>query len=277
MCDKCKNKNCNGCSVSILNGESSIIPEPICVQNCGSIVGCSEPIFSNCVIWTGGTLPCTNIFTNDTLTTALGKIDARICAIAPPSGVNCNIYASCTDPCPSSLVNKILSNTLDVSLATNGITNCQQVEIEDKQWLFSIPLLQNGFTTPVSFPSPLNLIVPTPTPSSVRYAVRIGYPTTTDLLEVRFHGETLTPFFSPSIGLINKVLFQILPLSKAPITPKYFIGIAVPLTANGFPIPYSILINTDGKVIINASSPLYSVDTNVQIVIPFDGLNYIKN
>lgn len=265
----CSNPNCNGCNKcqnSILNNQSSIIPSPLCAPTCLPVTGCEDTFPSNCVIYYGPNLSCTGILTNDNIAIALSKINSSICSIAP-SGVNCNIYASCTDPCPSALVNKITSNTLSVTLNTNGITSCQTVDIEDNPWNFTNLSPRSGFTTPSSAGY-----------SQVRFGVRTNYPTTNNLLEVRFHGQVQTTSFITIISNTSPsqpvLVFQLPSSAYYPTTNKYYSGITFSIIGSPVVIYYTIIIYTSGIVGIYCFS-LY--DGLIQAIIPFDGINYIKN
>ena len=270
MCNICNQSSCNGCMTSILNNQSSVIPNPLCTPPCGPVIGCPDIVFSQCVIYSGANLNCTGINTNDNLTVALGKINAQICGISPPSGY-CTVQVDGNDTCCGYLYPKIQTSTLNKSI--NNVGGCESIQLDEKPWTFQNVGYLNGFTTPSAFPTPLNTISPnTPSTTPVAYGVRTGYPVVPNLLEVRWKGEMLTQFFTPANGLVNVLAFQI-PVSIAPTTPKYYTGTAID-SSGIYTVVYSILINTDGKVYIN-TGPSF-VDRNIQIIIPFDGLNYVK-
>lgn len=266
MCS-CGNPSCNNCSqcqVSILNNQSSIIASPICTPICPTIQGCTDIVYTNCIQYTGPNLSCIGVFNGYNLNAVIASINTTICNTQPPSGW-CNVYASCTDPCPSGLVNKITSSTLNVNLSTNGITSCQTVQIEDKPWVFYNSILNTGFITPTgSNFSPL------------RFGVKCGYPTTgspncnttitTSYLEVRFHGQVQV---NSTFTIAPQVVFT-LPLQYRPPTTKYYSGYT---NLNPSSVgPYFIVIYPNGNITLQTA-----IINESNCIIPFDGINYIIN
>jgi len=240
------NTNCTTCN-SIINQQTSCIGSPLCVSPCNPDFGCVDIINTGCVFYNG---------TN--LNTVLAAINSELCTQSV-SGDTCRVKVSNSDACCDYLGNKIVSNTLNVSILTNNITNCQSVDIEDKPWTFTNVNYLNGFTTPTQVGY-----------SSARYGIKTGYPTTTNLAEIRFHGQMLTPSIA-GVGLVT-VSFN-LPLSLAPSTNKYINGIAFS-TTNDIAIPYSLIINSNGQVGFICNGV---VDRIIQLIVPLDNITYIKN
>lgn len=250
---------CTNCTNSIINQDISLIGHPFCVNPCPPDTGCTYWQNTSCTIYNGVSLSCLNIPSGSNLNTLLAAINTEICNLAPPSGATstCQIYSSCTDPCPSSLVNKITSNTLNVSLSTNGITQCQTVDIEDKSWIFTN--VNTVYSQPNNIISGPYTYLFTP----VRYGVRNGYPTTNNLLEVRFHGQLFIPSGVSQTGLFT------LPLALRPTTDKFYsLNAFYPGVTNFYLLYISSITGLVSITIQLVDSPT---------IVSFDGLNFIKN
>ena len=260
MCN-CNNLSCSQCQMGILNNQSSIIPNPLCAPNCPPIIGCTDPVYTNCVYYTGGNLLCSGGNTGEGLNIILSKLDTQICGLTPPSGT-CTVQVDANDTCCGYLNDKIQTTTLVKTINNSG--GCESIQIEDRAWLFTNVNYSNGYSTPIAIGY-----------SPVRYGVRNGYPTTTNLLEVRLHGQLTTPTFSSASPLSNSLAFSI-PPSVAPSTNKFFNGIALGNSATAT-YAYFIVVKTNGEIRISVNRITGGAGDPTQIIIPFDGINYIKN
>ena len=234
-----------------MNQQSSIISTPLCAPICTPNLGCADPIYTQCTYYTGNNLLCSGIFTGDDLTTALGKIDAQICSLIPASG-KCTVQVDANDTGCGYLNDKIQTTTLVKSI--NNPNSFESLQLEDRPWLFQNVTLQGGAVTPAG----VNF-------SPVRVGTRQGYPTTNNLLEVRFHGQLVAP------NTVNgPVTIFTLPPSIRPLTTKYYNGYSN-LNPNSLAL-YFIVIYPTGAVTL-LTSP---ADSN-SVIVPFDGINFVKN
>lgn len=129
-----------------LSDEKTLIPAPICQDECDNTPQCEDELDANCITVTPA-LPCINTAANTALTIILQAIDAKLCQSV--SNLNtCKVRVSATDECCDFLNTKVsVSNGLTKSIVKSG--NCETLTISHPTWNslnFTAPLLSPAFT-----------------------------------------------------------------------------------------------------------------------------------
>lgn len=106
-----------------MNGQSSLIPSPICVGNCPQNVACTDVLSSDCVYYNGATLTCISdptsagrqVQNGDSLTTVLNAINNSY-----------GVRVSASDICCGYLDTKIMSsNPAQLGVSVQTLSGCQ--------------------------------------------------------------------------------------------------------------------------------------------------------
>ena len=134
----------NNCCTTLLNGQSSIIPSPLCSYNCPQEYACELILNSGCIVYNGSTLPCLNIPSGSNLNTLLGALEI-LCQNQSSPTSSCMVAVSSSDNCCGYLGAKLVSNSGTIAFTTNNVTtpsgNCQTLSID----LGTVPCLGKVF------------------------------------------------------------------------------------------------------------------------------------
>jgi hypothetical protein len=98
----------DGCKNSILNGQKSVIGEPICHDNCGSETDCEGiQTYSDCV-GVNPALECIDTPANTSLSDVLVALDTKLCQTQQSS---CTVSTDANDTCCGYLGDKLIAGT----------------------------------------------------------------------------------------------------------------------------------------------------------------------
>lgn len=117
----------DGCKDSILNGQKSVIGEPICHDNCGSETDCEGiQTYSDCV-GVNPALSCIDTSANTSLSDVLVAIDTKLCETQDS---NCQVKVSSTDVCCGFLQEKLTAGTgISITKQTASPSGCESLLI----------------------------------------------------------------------------------------------------------------------------------------------------
>lgn len=119
----------NNCCTTTLFNQSSIIPDPICVPACLPDYSCPLGIINtSCIVYNGISLECLDVPSGSPLNTLILALEDLCTSIVPPTD-SCTLKVSETDDCCDYLVNKIVSDTIDITTETDG-SGCETLRLE---------------------------------------------------------------------------------------------------------------------------------------------------
>lgn len=252
--------DCQNCQDSILSKTKSLITNPSCSEECPDIV-CEVLTYPTCIPLTKD-YSCLGVGVtgDDTLSDLLDAVELK-CASGQASA---NIVkASSDDSCPGTLITKLDSETLNVTLSSPS--GCQQVLIEEKDWTW------------VELTPKQNWIVDGVNPA-------FGYRNTNipGKGEVRFRGQLkwdapAHPSFNTNATDPQLQIFNILPgTAWKPIENKRFFFFAVNNSNNPFLVEINVSSGIAGITAKITRVSSFSTANTLGIRISLDQISYIK-
>jgi len=200
--------DCINCKDSILSQTVSKITAPLCNDACPESIVCVDIIPSNCVFYSGGNLSCSGIVFGETLTTALAKIDTKLCE----NSTSNTVQITANDTCYGYLASKITSSSLAITTTNPGA--CEKLNIEEKCWCYgSLEGYKNKWKS-VSAPFQIAQI------SNVKECV------------VKLRGMIINPSFSttvPDAGVCQSTKLFTIPAGKLPSFIRTYTVFLIPL------------------------------------------------
>lgn len=120
--------HCTNCNDSILNGQVSLIPDPVCHDNCGTETPCEGiGTYTNCVTMNNA-LTCIGSISGVTLSSVLTMLDTKLCQVIAGK---CIVGVDATDTCCKYLDEKLIAGTgvtITKNIAT-GSSGCKTLTI----------------------------------------------------------------------------------------------------------------------------------------------------
>lgn len=117
--------SCTNCKDSILSQTPSNIGTTKCNGDCPEAITCVDILPSNCVFYSGSDLSCSGIIFGETITSAITKIDAKLCDTQQDS---CLLKISRNDPCCGYLQTKLLASS-GITLTVGNEGGCETLTI----------------------------------------------------------------------------------------------------------------------------------------------------
>jgi hypothetical protein len=100
--------HCTDCNDSILNGQVSLIPDPVCHNNCGTETPCEGiGTYTNCVTMNNA-LTCIGSISGVTLSSVLTMLDTKLCQVITGK---CTVSIDANDTCCGYLGDKLIAGT----------------------------------------------------------------------------------------------------------------------------------------------------------------------
>lgn len=100
--------HCTDCNDSILNGQVSLIPDPVCHDNCGTETPCEGiGTYTNCVTMNNA-LTCIGSISGVTLSSVLTMLDTKLCQVITGK---CTVSIDANDTCCGYLGDKLIAGT----------------------------------------------------------------------------------------------------------------------------------------------------------------------
>lgn len=247
-----------------LSDEKTLIPAPICQDECDNTPQCEDELDANCITVTPA-LPCIDTEANTALTIILQAIDAKLCQSV--SNLNsCKVKTSANDSCCDYLGNKI-SVSGGLIKTTVSSNNCETLNIAHPDWNYNDLLITDGrFTKGGDSPY---LTLPAPQVGAYYNTNTLTFDHEVKLKGVIVLAQNQLTVGSPSfftstvIGNVNNVL-------KRPATDKFFSGNII---AGQDVYSYNITIRTNGNIELSIVSNI-SASNRIPVIISFDGINY---
>lgn len=249
--------HCTDCNDSILNGQVSLIPDPVCHDNCGTETPCEGiGTYTDCVTMNNA-LTCIGSISGVTLSSVLTMLDTKLCQVITGK---CTVSIDANDTCCGYLGDKLIAGTgvtitKNIATASSGCKTLTIAADECNTWtqLTKANLgLANGW---VWVGDPYEK----PAVSSVKNCI------------VRLAG---TVFKTVGTAPLNaQVTIGTLPAGKRPLKYRRF---PIVLTSSLFPkfIPSMLTIAPTGEmtflVVIALTSP-------TPYTISFDGISFETN
>lgn len=113
--------HCTNCNDSILNGQVSLIPDPVCHDNCGTKTPCEGiGTYTNCVTMNNA-LTCIGSISGVTLSSVLTMLDTKLCQVIAGK---CIVKVDDNDTCCGYLFDKLIPGT--------GVTITKNIDTEKK-------------------------------------------------------------------------------------------------------------------------------------------------
>ena len=264
--------------IDCLDDSKTIIPTPICGDDCSEDLNCVDILNSGCII-SNPTLTCLGLNSGVTLSVVLQAIDAKLCQSL--SNLNaCKVKVNAEDDCCDFLGNKIdVAGGLIKKIETDESNeDCRLLTIKHPEWSYNDISLSDYRFTPGGT-SPYTTL---PRPQVGAYLG--GQNENTFVHEVKLRGvmvlganslelgQSQSPLgflISPSIFL-PLVIGNINNINKRPVTTKYFSGSTIVGTEI---FNYNIIIGTDGSITFSAVSNV-AVGNRTPLLISLDGINY---
>lgn len=109
--------SCTNCKDKILNGTPTLIGNTKCNGDCPEQIGCTDPIPSECVFFSGAGLECYGVQYGDSITKVIQTFNK-----------NLGVRVSDSDTCCGYLPDKLVSDTITIS--TDTVNGCQVVRLE---------------------------------------------------------------------------------------------------------------------------------------------------
>ncbi len=243
--------DCTNCKDSILNNQSSSIPNPICQDDCPEDVGCDIQLASNCIYLNTGALDCLGLENGSTLNQFISAVE-NLCEQTVSGSNDFKLKVSASDTCGGYLFDKLTSSTLDI--IKTPPSGCQILTIDEKSVVTNNITLQanwiNGNTISVNY-------------TQSTHSLKSG--------RVNLGGQIVYN------GTAIQTIAFILPSSVRPPKTKIFTYLA--MTPKPFGIGFNewhvyIVLGTDGKFTANIvpQSPLI---TTQGVMISLDNFSYI--
>jgi hypothetical protein len=120
--------HCTDCNDSILNGQVSLIPDPVCHNNCGTETPCEGiGTYTNCVTMNNA-LTCIGSISGVTLSSVLTMLDTKLCQVIAGK---CIVGVDANDTCCGYLGDKLIAGTgvtITKNIAT-GESGCKTLTI----------------------------------------------------------------------------------------------------------------------------------------------------
>lgn len=251
--------------IDCLDDSKTIIPTPICGDDCSEDLNCIDIWNSSCII-SNPNLTCLGLTSGVTLSVVLQAIDAKLCQSL--SNLNsCKVKVNAEDECCDFLGNKIdVAGGLIKKIEVED--TCTLLTIKHPEWSYNdISLTDYRFT-----PGGTSPYTTLPRPQVGAYLG--GQNENTFVHEVKLRGVIVlaanqltigSPSYFPStvIGNINNIL-------KRPTTEKYFSGNKI-LGQEVY--NYNITIKVNGDIEISIVNNI-SASNRIPLVISLDGINY---
>jgi|SRR6187402_3844152 len=241
---------CKDCK-SIVSRTKSVIGETNCNSDCPTDVTCEDILPSNCVFYSGANLSCSGVVYGESLTSALIKLDAKICESAS-SG--CLFKISSNDTCCGYFQTKILTGAgIVFTVANEG--GCETLTISEGcyTWTDILPSSASGtgkfrngwFNVDASGAS-----VQKSQFSSVKECT----------VRLRGYVKLLKPYDN------NKALIEVLPTGFTPPVVRSF---ATVVRAGTQSLPAFIRVYSTGEVLLTG---LPSISGDVDLEVSLDGI-----
>ena len=221
---------CTDCKQSIFDDGSSKIPAPVCVDNCPEDVNCNGVTLASACVYVNVALNCAETSVNQDLTTVLQALDAKACQNTTDS---CLLKVDTDDQCCGTLNGKLAVGTGLTKTVTTDRNFCKTLtlNLDCPDW------------KPVTYNSSSKVRNNSWGYQNVEYSTVVG-------CKVKIRGVAkVTSYIYPND--YTTYVFQ-LPVNHRPLAKRLFGGFITQDGANYR--PYSIVVDTDGKIYINISA-----------------------
>lgn len=120
-------EECDGCKDSILNKTPSIIPDPLCQNECSDDVQCADVLYDKCILLSQD-YDCLELSAGDNFLTALTALN-ELCGDVGGQN-NCKVKTNSTDTCCDYLENKFISSDESIEHETVTSGGCKKIDLK---------------------------------------------------------------------------------------------------------------------------------------------------
>jgi len=238
--------SCTNCKDSILSQTPYNIGTTKCTGDCPEAITCVDILPSNCVFYSGNNLSCSGIIFGETITSAINKIDSKLCDTQQDS---CLLKISRNDTCCGYLQTKLLASS-GITLTVGNEGGCETLTIGTNP----PTLVWNNISLPIQFQTIFGYQPP-------------QYSNKDNLGRVWFRGSFTThPSVSIPVGSAPVYLSTTLPVNSTPQYKRVFFNGRA--SGSNSTSPEFVILPSGAMYVKNTTN--YSID--YKGIISLDGL-----